>query len=605
MSVATAASAQGETIEHSHDFVRVLVLSADRPEFWADEAFGPPLEVRLVHTPQEFQNHVTVDEHHVLVADGSFPEPDLAVLLRAVRNHPSKRTTLVLLTNANPAHVFSQHEDKNHILVLPRSLGSTELNMLLTELGQRARQQCEAEHLTAILEGLVTSLVQALELRQPVEAGHSRRVANYALAIAHAIGLDPTDAMYLRLAGLLHDIGKLTLPGLILGKPSGLTEEEYAMARAHTTRGYRLLSGVAGLKVVRDTVRWHHEAYDGSGYPDGLRASQIPQLARIIAIAEAYDAMTSPRPYSIPLSHQEALEKLKKGAGQQFDPELVNAFASYRIPKQVWKVIESGTDLPVIPSVLTRALEVLCRPEPDFEELAHVLGTDPGFVAKILRYVNSARFGLIAEVTDIRRALVLLGMRKIYRLVLAASSRELFIGDEIKGLWEHSLTTAYAAELIATRSASVLPHEAFVAGLLHDLGKVVLCRAFPDGYRRTLELVNYGVEPYIAEIVVFGTDHSQVGAWLSKQWQFPSSITQALEHHHNLACTPDPLTAVVGLADQAAHAAIAPNPARVPFDSALLDRCEQTPEGLLQIAREAMVAARTTIATMEGVEGDS
>ena len=326
-------------------------------------------------------------------------------------------------------------------------------------------------------------------------------------------------------------------------------------------------------------------------------------MARIVAVAETYDAMTSPRPYQAPISHEEALAKLSEAAGKQFDPEVVAALERLRIHQNVWKALERSDNLPVISAVLTRALELLCDPQPDFEELARVLGADPGFVTRILRYVNSARFGLLTQVTDIRRALVVLGMRQIYRLVVAASTRDVLGTEELRDLWEHSLTTAFVAESIATTNSSVLPHEAFLAGLLHDLGKVVLCKSFTTAYRKVITLSERGVLPYIAETLVFGADHASVGAWLAKRWDLPQSIITALEQHHSYAVAAEPLVAVVALADQAAHTVGNPSLAWMPFDGGLLERCEQTPEELVRIAREAQENATETIRSLE--EADS
>ncbi len=584
---------------------RILLFSS--PEVrddWNEGCFEDGFEVRVATDYEGLGRLVAQEEFDVLLCVGSFDERTLAGILRYSQQLADQCFTLLVPKGRDCSALIPSGSANDGLLVLPADTGIPEARFLCQQLARKVQRCKRGEQLAGLLDGLVASLVHALEIRQPVEVGHSTRVAHYALAIAHELGVPEEDRITLRLGALLHDVGKLTLPGLVLGKPAELTEEEYAIARAHTTRGYRLLSGVAGLREVRDIVRWHHEAYDGSGYPDGLRGGQIPLLARIVAVAETYDAMTSPRPYQTPVSHEEALAKLTEAAGKQFDPEVVAALERLRVHQNIWKTLERSDNLPVISAVLTRALELLCTPQPDFEELAQVLGSDPGFVTRILRYVNSARFGLLTQVTDIRRALVVLGMRQIYRIVVAASTRDVLSTDELRDLWEHSLTTAFAAETIAVSAPSVLPNEAFLAGLLHDLGKVVLCRAFPSAYRKVLALEEHGVMSYIAETLVFGANHAEVGAWLAKRWDLPDSIVTALEKHHSFAVAAEPLVAVVALADQAAHTVGNPSLAWMPFDGGLLERCEQTPENLIQIAREAKENATETIRSLEEADSD-
>ena len=578
----------------------LLFCSPDAREDWAETNFADALDVQFVEDLEQFVEQVAQEEFEVLLCVGDFDERTLAAILRVSHQVAEHTFTLLVPKGRDCSALVPSSSGGDGLVVLPADTGIPEARFLCQQLARKARRCKQGERLATLLDGLVASLVHALEIRQPLEVGHATRVAHYALAIAHELGVPPEERLTLRLGALLHDVGKLTLPGLVLGKPSELTEEEYAIARAHTTRGYRLLCGVAGLRDVRNIVRWHHEAYDGSGYPDGLRGGQIPLLARIVAVAETYDAMTSPRPYQTTLSHAEALEAIGDAAGKQFDPDVVAALRKLRIHQHIWKALERSDNLPVVSAVLTRALELLCNPQPDFEELAHVLGSDPGFVTRILRYVNSARFGLLTQVTDIRRALVVLGMRQIYRIVVAASTKDVLSTDELRDLWEHSLTTAFAAETIATTASSVLPHEAFLAGLLHDLGKVVLCKTFPTAYHKVIELVDAGVLPYVAEVLVFGAHHAEVGAWLAKRWDLPESIVTALDKHHTFAVASEPLVAVVALADQAAHAVSHRSLSWMPFDGGLLERCEQTPEELIRIAREAREAAIGTIESLDG-----
>jgi HD-GYP domain-containing protein (c-di-GMP phosphodiesterase class II) len=172
----------------------------------------------------------------------------------------------------------------------------------------------------------IEALVGGIDRRDPTNRGHSRRVALLCRLLAEAIGCDAEEVRTAELAGLVHDVGKVALPGRILRKPGPLDRREYAQVRKHPQIGCRLLRGWLGMRNVLDAVRHHHERWDGLGYPKGIRGERIPKLARIIAIADAYDAMTSDRPYRAAMSREQAFVELKRCAGTHFDPELVPVF---------------------------------------------------------------------------------------------------------------------------------------------------------------------------------------------------------------------------------------------------------------------------------------
>lgn len=172
------------------------------------------------------------------------------------------------------------------------------------------------------------SLAKALEARDDYTRGHSERVASLALAIAHQLDLDEEHCNLIYNGALLHDIGKIGVPDAILLKPQGLSAEEMEIIRKHPTFGIAILGPLKFLGKVSELVMRHHERWDGSGYPSGLRGQEIPLASRIIAVADAYDAMTSSRPYRGALSHEEAVAEIKRGIGQQHDPAVVDAFLS-------------------------------------------------------------------------------------------------------------------------------------------------------------------------------------------------------------------------------------------------------------------------------------
>jgi hypothetical protein len=164
-----------------------------------------------------------------------------------------------------------------------------------------------------------------VEARDPYTGGHLWRVSRYAQLLAKALGLAPAEIARIGLGGFLHDLGKIGVPDAILRKPDRLTDEEYAVMKTHPAMGARMLAGHPLAELVMDAVRLHHERPDGKGYPLGLAARDIPQMARIVGVCDAFDAMTSHRPYRSGMPLEKALGILRGESGTQFDAQSVQA----------------------------------------------------------------------------------------------------------------------------------------------------------------------------------------------------------------------------------------------------------------------------------------
>jgi diguanylate cyclase (GGDEF)-like protein/putative nucleotidyltransferase with HDIG domain len=177
------------------------------------------------------------------------------------------------------------------------------------------------------------ALARAVDARMAVPVEHSSRVAEYAAGIAEELGWSGTDLEHLRIAAMLHDVGKVPVPDRILRKPGPLNEEEYEEVKRHPATGAEMISRVDGVAVIAPWIRHSHENFDGSGYPDGLGGEAIPLASRILLVADAFDAMTSDRPYRAALSLEAALDQLRRNAGRQFDQRCVEAFEAYLATK--------------------------------------------------------------------------------------------------------------------------------------------------------------------------------------------------------------------------------------------------------------------------------
>jgi HD-GYP domain-containing protein (c-di-GMP phosphodiesterase class II) len=167
---------------------------------------------------------------------------------------------------------------------------------------------------------------RALDLRDHNTQGHTARVAGLTVLLGQALGMDAEEMLHLRRGALLHDIGKMAIPDAILLKPGPLTEEEWEVMRRHPVYGYELLSPIAYLRPALDIPHFHHERWDGSGYPQGLKGEEIPLPARVFAVVDTWDALISNRPYRGKVSEERARQIIRDGAGTDFDPRIVKVF---------------------------------------------------------------------------------------------------------------------------------------------------------------------------------------------------------------------------------------------------------------------------------------
>ena len=202
-------------------------------------------------------------------------------------------------------------------------------------LEQRVKEQ--AKKIRVSFLNAITALAYALEAKDRYTSGHSLRVAEMSVAIARELGLPPDRIDSIRLAGQVHDIGKIGVRETVLNKPAKLTDEESKQIKRHCEIGEHILSPIVDDEEILNMVRHHHERHNGTGYPDGLSGEQIPLGARILAVADAFDAMTSERPYREVMSGEEACAEIERGKGTQFNAEVVEAFL--RIKNYVFSTV--------------------------------------------------------------------------------------------------------------------------------------------------------------------------------------------------------------------------------------------------------------------------
>lgn len=250
-------------------------------------------------------------------------------LARTIDTHPY--TTKVLLTGYADIEAMIDGINKCELhYYLSKPVDPSELKIVTSKAIDSFKltitKNALLKELRELLYTTIQAITDALDEKDTYTHGHSRRVTLYSIIIGRAINMDKLTLEKLQLAGLLHDIGKIGTPEAILNKPGGLTHEEYTTMKKHPAKGKDILKDIKQLQQISSWLRSHHEKFDGTGYPDGLKGEGIPLPARILAVADTYDAMTSDRAYRKGLPHSTAVDEIKRCAGSQFDPTVVEIF---------------------------------------------------------------------------------------------------------------------------------------------------------------------------------------------------------------------------------------------------------------------------------------
>ena len=440
-------------------------------------------------------------------------------------------------------YVTKPWNNKELLLTVERAIEHYETSRSRHELAlANERLVARAKEMT---RGFVRAIADALDAKDQYIHGHARRVSGYSTAIGRRMGLGEVTIEQLSMAAFLHDIGKLGTPDQILLKPEELSREEVAIMRLHPTRGARMLSGICDMEEVAEAIRHHHENFDGSGYPSGLSGEQIPLLARIIRVADAYDAITSQRPYRQAASHEFAIEQLLLRAGEMFDQEVVNAFCDLAALAGIRRAISQGDGCirisPRAPDVDAAGLS--------FGEVIHEIETEPMLAVQVLHEANIGW----EESRTIRLhvACARLGQERLREMLTQAEvpdwNREIY-----SALWEHSIRAAEAARMLADKTGLVNPEDAYTLGLIHDAGKILLHNLFP---RRMEQLSAVAADDRSdVEVALFGIDHAQVSQWLAEKSGVSHGLSIAIQAHHDAVRTNTPIALLLHIADAIAKA---------------------------------------------------
>lgn len=280
-----------------------------------------------VETLSEALDIIKKESFDLIMSDIRLPDGTGLQLLDSMRNY-LLNTPFVVITASEKRTLIQDALMRGASDYLTKPFNLSNLPTVVERNLERRKLE-ELKHSPkkpSVLLKAIQSLITALEAKDSYTSGHSVRVAQYARLVGEALNLNDNDLFTLELAAILHDIGKIGMPDNILKKSSSLLDMEYTMAKEHPIIGSRIVGKIDELKEVAAIIRHHHERFDGSGYPDGLRGDVIPYFSRILALVDAFESIISDRVYSKSQSTEIALSEINKYAGSQFDPDLITVF---------------------------------------------------------------------------------------------------------------------------------------------------------------------------------------------------------------------------------------------------------------------------------------
>ncbi len=269
-------------------------------------------------------------DFELVISDHKMPEMDGVEFLKRVQLM-KPQVMRILLTAYSDANILIDAINYAKIYrYVKKPFNPEELQLIVSSALEYYQLKYDNDKLIndlkELFSGTIKAIMEALDAKDSYTSGRSRRITYYSILIAKQLGLSTIDIGKVELAGMLHDIGMIGVSDEILYKVDSLTQEEYDEIKKHITYSVKILEDIKQLKDVVEIIKYHHEKYDGTGYPFGIKGEDIPIGSRIIAIADAFDSIISNRIYRNQTSHEQALEEIKKGAGTQFDPVVVKAF---------------------------------------------------------------------------------------------------------------------------------------------------------------------------------------------------------------------------------------------------------------------------------------
>lgn len=287
-------------------------------------------DITKAHSAIEALELLRTEQFDCILSDHKMPMMDGVEFLKRVNDIQPKTMRLLVTAYSDVKILIDAINYAKIYRYIKKPYSPDELLMIVESALETYQLKIDNENLITDLKdlfsGTVKAIIEALDAKDSFTLGRSRRVAFYALKIVNKMALSSTEAGQIELAGLLHDIGMIGVAEEILNKTQKLSDDEFEKIKMHVHYSVKILEDIKQLYEITEIIKYHHEYYNGCGYPYGLKGEEIPLGSRIIAIADAYDSMVSDRAYREGLSSEEAVKIIQQGAGNQFDPNLVQIF---------------------------------------------------------------------------------------------------------------------------------------------------------------------------------------------------------------------------------------------------------------------------------------
>jgi response regulator RpfG family c-di-GMP phosphodiesterase len=398
-----------------------------------------------------------------------------------------------------------------------------------------------AAQLNRMKQIAVRLIGETLDLKDSSLHEHLQRTSGYATALGRRLGLSDSELEQLSLAAFLHDVGKIGVSEAILSKTAPLTAEENHTVKSCAERGVRMLAIIPDMNEIAVAVRYHTEHFDGTGFPDGLSAEQIPLFSRIIAVAGAYDEITVSRDENKILTHAEAVEKLRGNAGKQFDASVVEELSKIESIDKIRRTIANGI------VGMRLSIERIPCDEKNMStgEVLQKFKTEPLLAFDVLKTGNRATSEPTAQLLPLMSKIGEAELRSLLRQFGLPSADKF-----TKAQTTQALRRAVAAQLIAAHTGFIHPDDAYTLGLLHNVGETLLFNLFPD---RMLELKNFDAPSRARrQVELFGLDAAQISRWMLESGGMPENLTVAIENQPNFMRINRPVALVMQIAREIA-----------------------------------------------------
>ena len=300
-------------------------------------------EITKAHSAIEALEILKSEQFDCILSDHKMPLMDGVEFLKRVNDMQPKTMRLLVTAYSDIKILIDAINYAKIYRYIKKPFSPDELLMIVESALECYQLKLDNENLITDLKdlfsGTVKAIIEALDAKDSFTLGRSRRVAFYTLKIVNKMALQPSEISKIELAGLLHDIGMIGVAEEILNKTQKLSDDEYETIKKHVHYSVKILEDIKQLSEITEIIKYHHEYYNGCGYPYGLKGDEIPLGSRIIAITDAYDSMVSNRAYRKSLSPEDAIKIIEQGAGKQFDPDLVEIFKSI-LPEAVEEIKE-------------------------------------------------------------------------------------------------------------------------------------------------------------------------------------------------------------------------------------------------------------------------